>query len=192
MFSLLSLASCAQVQEACPWLIPPTQHTALGYPCTDCIATTSNPAGPLLSLWFCWASLYFWGSKRTQESFTCRLAKTAQSYSLITQSMDDTKLSGKVGILEGEKGCNPGWHEHAWELDLWACANLMMFKKAKCYVLHLDWSNSKHKYSLDREQIEGSSKKDLGVLVHKKLNTSCQCVLATQKTNQRKYGQQIS
>lgn len=72
LFSCLSLASCVQVQEASPWLFPPTQHTALGYCCSEHTATSSHPAGPLLSLWFCCAPLCLWASKRTQKSFTCR------------------------------------------------------------------------------------------------------------------------
>ncbi|TRZ06843.1 hypothetical protein HGM15179_020264, partial [Zosterops borbonicus] len=68
----------------------------------------------------------------------------------------------------------------------WACANLMKFNKAKCKVPHLCQANPKDKYRLGGEWIENHpEKKDLGVLVGKKLNTSQQCVLAAQKASHR-------
>lgn len=38
--------------------------------------------------------------------------------------------------------------------EKWACENLTNFKKAKSKVLHLSWSNLKHKYRVDGEWIE--------------------------------------
>jgi len=69
-------------------------------------------------------------------------------------------------------------------LERWVRAYLMRFIKAKCKVLHTDWSTPKHKYRLGGEWIESSPKeKDLGVLVDEKLNMTWQCVLIGQKAN---------
>jgi len=62
--------------------------------------------------------------------------------------------------------------------------NLMKFNKAKCKALHMGRGNPKHKYRLGEEWIESSAaKKDLRLLVDRKLNTTLQCALRAQKAN---------
>ena len=69
-------------------------------------------------------------------------------------------------------------------LEMWACVNHMKSNKAKCKVLHMGWSNPKHKYSLGREGVESSPEgKDSGVLVGAKQNVTRECVLAAQKAS---------
>ncbi|KAJ7424965.1 hypothetical protein WISP_26000 [Willisornis vidua] len=60
----------------------------------------------------------------------------------------------------------------------------MRFSEIKCKVLHLDWGNIQYQYRLGHVQIENSSfKKNLGVLMDKRLDMSHICVLAVQKAN---------
>jgi len=61
-------------------------------------------------------------------------------------------MCGAVDTLEGRGATE----RDLVRLERWACENLMTFNKAKYRVLHLDWCNPTHKYSLGREWIESS------------------------------------
>ena len=48
-----------------------------------------------------------------------------------------------------------------------------MFSKNKCQILHLGWSNARHKYKWGEEWLERSpEERDLGVLIDSRLKMS--------------------
>lgn len=57
-------------------------------------------------------------------------------------------LHGVAGMLEGRDAIQRGFDR----LERWACANLMMLKKATCKVLHIGWGSPKHKRRLGRNE----------------------------------------
>jgi len=66
--------------------------------------------------------------------------------------------------------------------------NLMKVNKAKCKVLHLGQGNPQYQYREGSEWMESSpTKKDLGILVGKKLDMSQQRMLAVQQVSSHSY-----
>ncbi|KAK4824906.1 hypothetical protein QYF61_021421 [Mycteria americana] len=89
----------------------------------------------------------------------------------ISKFADDTKLGGAVGSLERQEALQRDLDR----LEHWAVINGMKFKKSKCQILHLGWSNAGHKYKLGEEWLESSpAERGLGVLVGSRLSRSQQ------------------
>jgi len=68
------------------------------------------------------------------------------------------------------------------QLDHWAMINWMKFNETICQILHLEWSNARHK--MEEEWLEISpAERDLRVLVNSRLIMSQQCTLADKRAN---------
>jgi len=65
----------------------------------------------------------------------------------LSKFVDNTKLCGAADTLEGRDAVQRDLDR----LESSDFVNLMNFNKAKCKVLHMGWSNSKHKYEARRK-----------------------------------------
>ncbi|KAJ7427270.1 RNA-directed DNA polymerase from mobile element jockey-like protein [Willisornis vidua] len=85
---------------------------------------------------------------------------------------DDTKLGGRVDLLEGRRALQ----RHLGRLGRWADSNGMKFNEFKCRVLHFGQKYTMHCYRLRTELLESSqAERDLGVWIDRRLNISHQC-----------------
>jgi len=69
--------------------------------------------------------------------------------------IDDTKLGGAVDSLEVQELLQRDLDR----LEHWTIINGMKFNKSKCPILHLEPSNTRHKYKLGERWLEQSCKK---------------------------------
>lgn len=99
----------------------------------------------------------------------------------LSKTVDDAKLSGAVGTLEGR---HPEGPVRVSRLEKLAHANLMGFNKARDKVLQVGWGNYQYQYRLGEEWIESNPvEKDLGVQVDEMVDGTWQYVLIAQKAN---------
>lgn len=94
---------------------------------------------------------------------------------------DKNNLGGADDSLKEQDALQRDLQVH-WSIGQWLIG--WSFKKNKCQILHLRWSNTRHKYKLGEEQLESSSAdRDLGVLVGRWLIISQHCAQVTRRAN---------
>jgi len=98
----------------------------------------------------------------------------------ISKLADDTKLGAAVDSLEGQEALQRDLDR----MEHQAIISGMNCNKNKCQILHLGWSNSRHRYKLGEEWLASSpAARDLGLLADSRLSVSQQRALAAQRAN---------
>ena len=101
--------------------------------------------------------------------------------SLLLKFADDTKWAMVVDTEEQCKVFQEGIHR----LENWSREWQMLFNSGKCHVLHLGSRNREREYAMGGQVLETvDSEKDVGILVHKSLKPSQQCLTAATRANQ--------
>jgi len=70
----------------------------------------------------------------------------------ISKFANDAKLGGTAESPEGQVALQRDLDR----LEHWVMINGKKFNKSKCQILHLRWSNTRHKYKLGEECLESS------------------------------------
>jgi len=129
------------------------------------------------------------GHQQCSSGFSSRASSDQQSFinsldagveCTISKFADDTKLGGAVDFPEGHEA----FQRDLDRLEHWAMITGMKFNKSKCQILHLGWSNARHKYKLGEEWLEGSpAEQNLGVLVDRRVKMIQQSALTDKRAN---------
>ena len=101
--------------------------------------------------------------------------------SLLLKFADDTKWAM---VVDTEEQCQV-FQEGIHRLENWSREWQMLFNSGKCHVLHLGSRNREREYTMGGQVLETvDSEKDVGILVHKSLKPSQQCLRAATRANQ--------
>ncbi|CAM5146598.1 unnamed protein product [Natator depressus] len=100
--------------------------------------------------------------------------------STLIKFADDTKLGGVERALEDRIKIQNDLNK----LEKWSEVDRMKFNKDKCKVLHLGRNNQLHTYKMGNDCLgKSTAKRDLGVIVDHKLDTSQQSNTVAKKAN---------
>jgi len=93
---------------------------------------------------------------------------------------DDTKLIGAAGTEDDVKRMQDDLNRlYQWSVD-WQ----MLFNIEKCKVVHFGYNNKESVYSMGNNMLVAvTEERDLGVIIHKSLKSSSQCVKAVKSAN---------
>jgi hypothetical protein len=93
---------------------------------------------------------------------------------------DDTKVIGKAASRDDVKCLQDDLHN----LVKWSLEWQMLFNASKCGVMHFGHSNSEREYYLGGTKVRKlEEERDLGVIIHKSLKSTKQCIKAYNSAN---------